>query len=113
MLHFFQGKGLLLGVLIFMSSFHHLYSQDFWDLMQEEQVNYHKVKEKADDYFATHPKGKGSGFKYYSRWAYWAQRKMDSEGYIISDKVIDLEQKRFGLDDSFRMIHHLLSQHAL
>ncbi|UTW61638.1 T9SS type A sorting domain-containing protein [bacterium SCSIO 12741] len=44
------------------------YSQRYKEMMNDPQVNFYDVVKEADAWFATHDKGKGSGWKGYQRW---------------------------------------------
>ncbi len=47
--------------------------QSWVHMMQDPSANYNEIIEKANAWYETHPKGKGSGFKAYKRWA-WSER---------------------------------------
>jgi len=44
-------------------------------MMNDPSVNVYVVIKKADAYFKTHPKGKGSGWKQYQRWKYYSESR--------------------------------------
>ncbi|MCU0428907.1 MAG: T9SS type A sorting domain-containing protein [Cytophagaceae bacterium] len=66
-----------------------LYGQRWVELMNEENVNYYKVKEEAEKYFKENGTDKGSGYKQYKRWEYEMLRKMDKDGYILKEASDD------------------------
>jgi len=45
-----------------------MFSQEYKKMMTDYSVNFYDVCKSADNYFAIHKKGKGSGYKDYLRW---------------------------------------------
>lgn len=52
------------------------------ELMAQPNANYHEVKAAYDKYFETHPKGKGTGWKVFERWAWHNEYKTDPDGNL-------------------------------
>jgi photosystem II stability/assembly factor-like uncharacterized protein len=59
-------NGFLLLSLSFLASTS--YGQLYKQMMHDNSVNFYDVVEEGENYFATHGKGKGSGWKGYQRW---------------------------------------------
>lgn len=55
-------------------------AQEYRDMMEDYNFNYYEVVSAAEDYFATHDKGKGSGYKQYLRWKYENEGKFFPSG---------------------------------
>lgn len=81
---------LLTNFMILQSS-----AQEFFQLMQEENLKVKKLERLGNKYFKNHDKGKGSGYKLYMRELYWAKRNADANGNVISDAKVVEESKRF------------------
>ncbi|MCP4522357.1 MAG: T9SS type A sorting domain-containing protein [Cytophagales bacterium] len=90
----------LSAVVVFLFSFTEGRSQDWYTLTEGENVNYYEVVETAEKYYATHGTGKGTGYKLYQRWKYFAERIMDDNGHLPSPSEILNEKRRF--DRSYR-----------
>ncbi|MEZ4917717.1 MAG: GEVED domain-containing protein [Saprospiraceae bacterium] len=45
-----------------------LHGQAYKEMMNDPSINFYDVVDAAEQYFETHPKGKGSGWKGYQRW---------------------------------------------
>jgi PKD repeat protein/photosystem II stability/assembly factor-like uncharacterized protein len=65
----------------------------WFELMNQDGVNYYEVESKYNDYFSNKEKAKGSGYKHFERWARWAYQDMDEQGNLPL-----LIQKREGLN---------------
>jgi len=71
-----------------------LKAQEFFQVMEEENVKIKKLERIGKRHFENRDKGKGSGYKLFMRNLYWAKRNADTNGYIISDrKVVDETEK--------------------
>lgn len=57
------------------------------ELLQKDQVNFHEVKAAYDKYYATHPKGKGTGWKIFERWAWHNEYKTAPNGDLVPEAV--------------------------
>ncbi|MBD79955.1 MAG: hypothetical protein CL840_13665 [Crocinitomicaceae bacterium] len=64
---------LLLSALFIVSTYS-IQAQKYKSMMDDYSVNFYDVVKEAEAYFATHNKGKGSGYKGYQRW------KAENEG---------------------------------
>lgn len=65
-------------IAIFFSS--QLQAQDFREMMHDYRYNFYDVVRAAEQHFAVHPKGKGSGWKDYERWRYENENKFAPSG---------------------------------
>ncbi|WP_299604457.1 discoidin domain-containing protein [uncultured Aquimarina sp.] len=80
---------LIINTVFFQSS-----AQEFYELLEEENLKVSKLERIGNSYYRNKDKGKGSGYKLYMRSLYWAKRNADSKGHIISDaKVLDESRK--------------------
>lgn len=70
-------------------------AQDWYELSNKDNVNYNEVVKAADAYFAIHGTGKGSGYKLYERWKYFAERLIDDNGNVISTSDIVKAKQKF------------------
>ena len=59
---------LVLPLLIILMTGSTVLAQEYKRLMHDNSVNFYDAVEAAEQYFETHPKGKGSGWKGYQRW---------------------------------------------
>lgn len=57
-------------------------AQNWHDMINEDHVNYYEVVKRAEKYYASRDTGKGSGYKLYQRWKYFAGRMMDDNGVV-------------------------------
>jgi hypothetical protein len=57
-----------LSALSFLLIFHSFMTAQAWQSIVDQHTNYFDAVEAADTYYASHSRGKGSGFKQYMRW---------------------------------------------
>jgi photosystem II stability/assembly factor-like uncharacterized protein len=57
-------------------------AQKHWEMIESEKYTIEQIKEEAQNYFENRYQGKGSGYKQFQRWLYFAKRDAD-----INDKV--------------------------
>ena len=53
-------------------------------MMQDQNVNFYDVQKSANNYYETHPKGKGSGWKQFKRWEYFTEQRVYPSGDRIN-----------------------------
>lgn len=88
-LNFF--KLIILTITIFGSVFSS--AQEWQKLASQDHVNFYDVEKLAKEYFDQVGRGKGSGYKLYQRWAYFAERNMDDNGIVPTESDV-LDAKR-------------------
>ena len=88
----FIRAAILSGLMFFAAK---SYGQDWYDLTKGENVNYYKVDKAGQEYFNQRGKGKGSGYKLFVRWKYFARRIMDENGNVPSKSQIINRKRKF------------------
>ena len=63
-----------------------VHAQDYLELIrnQNENTTLQEIQAKAEFYFKTRDKGRGSGYKQYKRWEYDMERKVNADGKILN-----------------------------
>ena len=69
------------------------HAQEWQKLSTQDHVNFYDVQKLAIEHFDQVGRGKGSGYKLYQRWAYFAQRHMDDDGIVPTESDV-LDAKR-------------------
>lgn len=64
-------------------------------MMKDQTVNFYDVQKEANNYFETHPKGKGSGWKQYKRWEYFTEQRVYPTGERINHAQVWNEITKF------------------
>ena len=85
-------KNLILLLLIIGSQ---AFGQDWYEKSIEENTNFFEVEKLGDAYFKVNGTGPGSGYKLFLRWKYFAQRNMDKDGNVLSQKDIVNNKRKF------------------
>lgn len=70
-------------------------AQDWYAMTEGENVDYFEVVAAAEKHFAEHGTGKGSGYKLYQRWKYFAERLMEDNGHLPSPSEMLDAQRSF------------------
>ncbi|MCD4772071.1 MAG: PKD domain-containing protein, partial [Bacteroidales bacterium] len=70
-------------------------SPEWVEMMKDLSVNFYDVRETANNYFETHPKGKGSGWKQYKRWEYFTEQRVYPTGERINHAQVWNEITKF------------------
>lgn len=93
----FLKRGLLLMIVLLLTSSisNQAFAQEIFDLMQKENLNVNTLERQGNKYYKNRDKGKGSGYKLFMRNLYWAKRKADANGRIISDTKVVEECEKF------------------
>jgi PKD repeat protein len=65
------------------------------EMMKDQTVNFYDVQKEANNYFETHPKGKGSGWKQYKRWEYFTKQRVYPTGDRINHAQVWDEITKF------------------
>ena len=65
-----------------------LYGQDFIDKINEDNVDFEKVRTETEQYFETIGRGKGTGYKLFKRWEHHALTRIQPDGKVQSWKVL-------------------------
>ena len=64
-------------------------------MMQDQNVNFYDVQKSANNYYETHPKGKGSGWKQFKRWEYFTEQRVYPSGDRINHAQVWNEITKF------------------
>ena len=56
-------------------------------LMERNDLSLAEIQRLADEYFALHGTGRGSGYKQYQRWLYERRFHVDEKGFMIDPSV--------------------------
>jgi PKD repeat protein/photosystem II stability/assembly factor-like uncharacterized protein len=64
-------------------------------MMKDLNVNFYDVQKSANEYFETHSKGKGSGWKQYKRWEYYTEQRVYPSGNRIMHSQVWNEITKF------------------
>ncbi|MBW2939095.1 HYR domain-containing protein, partial [Aureisphaera sp. CAU 1614] len=80
-------KSIFFSFLLFILGMSTGMSQEYLELIQNPKANttLQEVQQKAEAYFATRDKGRGSGYKQYKRWEYKMQRLVNADGKIAKN----------------------------
>lgn len=84
----------LIAFFVLFNSINVLFAQDFFFKLGNPQEDHKEIIKEADAYFKEHGKGKGSGWKQYSRWLYELQFHLDEDGNKFVEKALPLRQNR-------------------
>lgn len=69
-----------LSIPFFMLIASNLTAQKWVEMMQDPEANFYDTQAAAEQYFETHPTGKGSGWKVYKRWEYYMEQHIGADG---------------------------------
>ena len=72
-----------------------LQSQTVYDILEDTNRNYYEVVNTLNEYFKTHDKGKGSGYKMFKRWEAEMQYWVDENGNYLNPAAVAEEARRF------------------
>ena len=81
-------------LLIFSSAWSQEY-QKHWDMIESGDYMLSQIQEEAERYFEGKDKGKGSGYKQWKRWEYFAMRDVTESDRLQSGGEIEEEVNRF------------------
>ncbi|MFQ3576537.1 MAG: hypothetical protein SNJ77_08885, partial [Cytophagales bacterium] len=72
-----------------------------WQMIESGQYTLQEIKEEAEKYFEGVDKNqKGTGYKQYKRWEYFAEKEADENGKIMSIDEISREMEKFNSNKS-------------
>ncbi len=71
------------------------YAQDYRELIKEGNHTVQYISEIAEQHFDSVGKGRGTGFKIFKRWQYFAERAMDETGKLKSPEFYYEELKNY------------------
>ncbi len=72
-----------------------LSSQIQLDYLEDENLTFSEKVEKAETFFDSQGRGKGTGYKQFLRWKYIAQRSLDDNGYVLTENHNITEFEKF------------------
>ncbi|MDF2454571.1 MAG: C-terminal target protein [Cytophagaceae bacterium] len=78
--YFFNPIKKIIFLILFLLLANPLFAQKWFDMMNDENVNFYDVQREAESYFAIHGTGRGTGYKIYKRWEYENQFEIDQFG---------------------------------
>lgn len=58
------------------------YAQEYKKMIAENSHRLSEIQEEAEKYFENNGTGKGTGYKQYKRWEYFAMKQLDVNGYV-------------------------------
>jgi len=72
-----------------------LQAQTVYDILEDPSRNYYEVVNTMNEYFKTHDKGKGSGYKMFKRWEAEMKYWIDEQGNRINPFVVAEAHNKF------------------
>ncbi len=70
-------------LLVFLScTYISSYAQDYQKMISENSHRLSEIQEEAEKYFEINGTGKGTGYKQYKRWEYFAMKQLDINGFV-------------------------------
>lgn len=79
-------------------------AQVHWDMINSGNYTFEEIKRVANEYFKGKDTGKGSGYKQYKRWEYFASRMVDANGYVETEEKIQEEMAAFNRKQKRRKV---------
>jgi photosystem II stability/assembly factor-like uncharacterized protein len=73
-----------------------------YEIMGRTDLSISEIEKLANDYFAIKGKGRGSGYKQYSRWLYERQFHTNDQGYLIDPNVEQASYQTFVNSEKFK-----------
>ena len=70
-------------------------NQVHWDMINSGQYSLKEIQIAANAYFKGKDTGKGSGYKQYKRWEYFAARTVDENGFLETEIKVEKEVAAF------------------
>lgn len=72
-----------------------LQAQEWVEKMQNPQTNFYEVKSSFEAFYGNKPIEKGTGWKQYKRWEYFAMLDMDEQGNRPAPTRVQTEVQNF------------------
>jgi photosystem II stability/assembly factor-like uncharacterized protein len=80
---------ILLSLFLFLGGIQYSSAQEWIELLLQEDATFSEIENAYHDYFSTRNKERGTGYKHFERWAYYAQQDLSPEGRLpsIEEKI--------------------------
>ncbi len=101
---------LLLFFLI--CSFFKTHAQDYKKMIADGTYTLAEIQEAADKYFDKAGRGKGTGYKQYMRWEYFAVKQLDQNGYVKDPNYLFEELRSYNRQRNSRSSNQVLTNGA-
>ena len=85
----------IITIVILISSYSTAYAQKHWEMINNGGYSVTEIQQEAEKYFENKYKGKGSGYKQYKRWEYFALKDADQNNSINWRNHADIEIFKF------------------
>ena len=72
----------IIPLVILFSCYSITYAQKHWEMINNGSYSVIEIQKEAAEYFKNKDKGKGSGYKQYKRWEYFALKDADQNNSI-------------------------------
>ncbi|MCP4520421.1 MAG: T9SS type A sorting domain-containing protein [Cytophagales bacterium] len=72
-----------------------LFAQKYREMISVGTYSVYEIQKEAEQYFDTKGRGKGTGYKQYKRWEYFAFREADAQGYLSNSYDSYQELRKF------------------
>lgn len=85
----------IIPLVILFSCYSTNYAQKHWEMINNGSYSLVEIQKEAAEYFKNKDKGKGSGYKQYKRWEYFALKDADQNNSINWRNRADIEVYKF------------------
>ena len=85
----------IIPLVILFSCYSITYAQKHWEMINNGSYSVLEIQKEAAEYFKNKEKGKGSGYKQYKRWEYFALKDADQSNSINWRNRADIEVYKF------------------
>ena len=85
----------IIPLVILFSCYSTNYAQKHWEMINNGSYSVVEIQKEAAEYFKNKDKGKGSGYKQYKRWEYFALKDADQNNSINWRNRADIEVYKF------------------
>ncbi|OZV67516.1 VPS10 domain-containing protein [Winogradskyella aurantia] len=88
----------IISIITICVSFTFINSQEYMQLITEGNHTVENIKQSAERYFDNVGRGRGTGYKSFRRWLYFAERSMDETGKLKSPQFYYNELERYNTE---------------
>lgn len=85
----------IISLFFLISTFSISHAQKHWEMINNESYSVLEIQKEAEKYFKNKNKGKGSGYKQYKRWEYFAIKDADQNNSLNWKNQADIEVHKF------------------
>ena len=85
----------IITIVVLISTYPVVYAQKHWEMINNGGYTVTEIQKEAEKYFENKYKGKGSGYKQYKRWEYFALKDADQNNSIQWRNQSDIEVLKF------------------